>query len=621
MRRALKNRPNDWCLVTCRFQGYFREGVPLGPKFVEFHVRPLDNEQVDRFVRDWFGAAYGKLLGSGTRAEARAQTDSNELLEILARPAHQTGHIRELCTNPLLLTILCIVFHEERELPTGRAELYAHCVRVLLEYWRRDLYESDLGTKLKPYNAEAAQAVLARVAWWMHQEQDRTSAHLAELAEEAEKELAQVAPSSGLGSDGRAFLERMRDEAGILAMEGEGRCGFLHLSFQEYLAAEHATREGLAKALASRAAESWWREAALLSLRRSRPFCESFFREMLKAGIAENHPDLAERCLAEALYFVPGPFLNILKQSRKKQRVAAVLRLLRDRADGLPELEKISRRLAESEDRETRGFAREILIRRGVEPAAETPEEEVSVDKKSGIAFVAIPAGEFKMGSDQIGEEGKPIHLVRISNRFLQGKYPVTNSQYRQFLDDTASSVKQPEFWSDRRFNQPEQPVVGISWGDAQAFCEWAGCRLPTEAEWEYACRAGTTTEYSFGDDETELVEYGWFNGNSDSQTQPVGSKKSNPWGLYDMHGNVLEWCEDWFDKEYYRQSPELDPPGPPKGSYRVNRGGSWFYRAELCRSAGRLRLTPASRYNNLGFRVARSSVGKQASSGAGSGG
>ena len=113
----------------------------------------------------------------------------------------------------------------------------------------------------------------------------------------------------------------MRDEAGVLAMSGEGagRCGFLHLSFQEYLAAEHAAREGLAKELAARAAESWWREVALLSLRRSRPYCEAFFAAMIEAGIAENHPDLAQRCLDEALYFAGDPFVAVLNRPRPRR--------------------------------------------------------------------------------------------------------------------------------------------------------------------------------------------------------------------------------------------------------------------------------------------------------------
>ena len=617
MKRAIEQRTQDRFLVTCRFQGYFRAGVPLGPKFVEFHVRPLTDTQVQQFVREWFAAAYAKLLGPGDRAASRAQVDNDELLRILAQDEYQNGHIRELCTNPLLLTILCIVFHEERKLPTGRAELYSHCVRVLLEYWRGDLYLEEGGTSAKSYDAEAAQSVLAGVAWWMHEQKDRTSAPLVELAEQAALGLAQVAPSSRLGTDGEAFLQRMRDEAGIMAMtgEGEGRCGFLHLSFQEYLAAEHAAREGLAKELASVAAESWWREVALLSLRRSRPFCEAFFREMLEAGIAENHPDLAERCLKEALYFVPSPFVDVLNRSKSGKRVAAVLRLLRDRSDQVPELEEISHRLAESTDKATRSFAREILAVHSVDIASEPVANDVYVDQKTGITFVWIPPGEFQMGSNKITDEEKPIHTVKISRGLWLGKYPVTNADYQRFLQSN-KDLKKPEYWDNRRFNQPEQPVVGVSWDEAAAFCKWVGGRLPTEAEWEYACRAGTSTEYSFGDDESKLGEYGWFEANSNGQTQPVGAKNPNPWGLCDMHGNVWEWCADRYDKGYYANSPRVDPRGPNEGSDRVRRGGSWFSSAGDCRSAYRIRLPPSYRFNNLGFRVALSSSGQESSPG-----
>ncbi|MCY2996202.1 MAG: SUMF1/EgtB/PvdO family nonheme iron enzyme [Planctomycetota bacterium] len=596
---ALTGRSQDRFLVTCRFAGYFRDGVPLGSSFVEFHVRPLDDGQIERFVRDWFGAAYRKLLHPPALAETRA----DKLLEVLARPTYQTGHIRELCTNPLLLTILCIVFHDEQTLPTNRAELFAICVRVLLQHWRRDLYESELGRGVQTFDAEAAQAVLARLAWWMHGEQNRTAAPLDELAAEAERGLAEVAASSGLGRDGRAFVERMKDETGVLAGEGDGRCGFLHLSFQEYLAADYAAREGLAKELASWAADSWWREVALLSLRHSRPFCEAFFRELLAAGIAEDHPDLADRCLAEALFFSAAPFTETLKLAVPPRRLAAVLRLLRDRADQVPELPEIARRLAVADDRETQGYAREILARLKITLPPATDERKVIRDDRTGITFVEIPAGEFHMGSNRGDSDEKPIHTVRISQAFWLGRYPVTNAQYAAFMKAAGSSVNKPENWDDRRFNQPEQPVVGVSWDEARVFCKWAGGRLPTEAEWEYACRAGTTTEYSFGDDEALLGEYAWFDGNSGRQTQPVGTKRPNGWGLHDMHGNVREWCEDvWHGN--YEGAPNDGRAWAAGGSGRVCRGGGWLDGARYCRSAFRNYWDPGDRNHYLGFRL-----------------
>ena len=633
IQKAIKNRPQDWFLVTCRFQGYFRDGVPLGPKFVEFHVRPLSDDEIQDFVEKWFLAAHGKLSGPGPRTEERARQDIKALLDILARPAYQTGHMRELCTNPLLLTILCLVFHEERELPTGRAELYGHCIRVLLEYWRKDIYESELGKKLEPYNADAAESVLARIAWWLHQERDRTSAPFDELAEEAARGLAKLTSSSGLGRDGREFLHRMRDESGILAMEGDGRCGFLHLSFQEYLAANHAVREGYAEWLASRAAQSWWREVALLSLRSTRSYCEAFYREMLRVGIPEKYPELAEQCLAEALYFEAAPFVEALSVARPEpgvdwkyhfDRLAAVLRLVRDRGDQVPELKEISRRLLQSEDqpeegKAVRGFAREIQSRLNVAVESEAGQPNVVVDQRTGIAFVEVPAGEFMMGSVNGESHEKPVHRVKISEPFLLAKYPVTNVQYRQFLEATGRAVENPHYLGDRRFGQPEQPVVGVSWKNAQAFCNWAGFRLPTEAEWEYACRAGATSEYSFGDDPSKLGEYAWFDENSDGQTQPVGAKKPNAWGLHDMHGNVWEWCQDGAYRRY-NDEPQVDPLGPEGAALRVIRGGSWRDVARSCRAACRSGNEPRFRSIDLGFRVAAVPSGGAGSQKRGSG-
>jgi formylglycine-generating enzyme required for sulfatase activity len=168
-------------------------------------------------------------------------------------------------------------------------------------------------------------------------------------------------------------------------------------------------------------------------------------------------------------------------------------------------------------------------------------------------------------------------------------------------------------------FKGTNNPVETVSWEDAVAFCKKlselpeekaAGrvYRLPTEAEWEYACRAGSTTRFGFGDSDSQLGPYALFDENSARTTHPVGGKTSNAWGLYDMHGNVWEWCADW--KDDYSTSAVTDPAGPATGSHRVLRGGSWLFEAAFCRSADRYRSAPSNRDFYLGFRVALSSSG-----------
>ncbi len=222
--------------------------------------------------------------------------------------------------------------------------------------------------------------------------------------------------------------------------------------------------------------------------------------------------------------------------------------------------------------------------------------------------LVWIAPGTFTMGSPS-GEKGRyseegPQTKVTISRGFLMSKYEVTQAQYKAVMGTNPSS-----------FKGDNKPVEQVSWHDAVAYCakltekeKAAGrlpvgyeYRLPTEAEWEYACRAGTTTAFSFGDDVSKLGEYAWYGGNSSSTTHPVGKKKPNGWGLYDMHGNVWEWCQDWYGN--YPGGSVTDPQGPATGSYRVERGGYWRSFAGHCRSADRNGYGPGSRYRGLGFR------------------
>ncbi len=223
------------------------------------------------------------------------------------------------------------------------------------------------------------------------------------------------------------------------------------------------------------------------------------------------------------------------------------------------------------------------------------------------IEWVEIPAGTFIMGSptDEISRKSNETqHKVTLSG-FKMSKYPVTFAQYDLFCEATGRAKPHDEGWG--RHNRP---VIHISWHDAVAFAEWMGCRLPTEAEWEYACRAGTTTPFNTGNNlTTNQANYNGnhpYNGNVKGeflqQTQPVGSYDPNGWGLFDMHGNVWEWCSDRFGD--YPEMPQTNPAGPESGTFHVFRGGGWRNYAQLCRSAFRYSYFPDTRHFNIGFRI-----------------
>lgn len=222
------------------------------------------------------------------------------------------------------------------------------------------------------------------------------------------------------------------------------------------------------------------------------------------------------------------------------------------------------------------------------------------------IELSEIPPGAFMMGSTpQRGSRVEhPQRRVTIARPFLLAKTPVTNAQYRSFV--TATGANPPMSFSVAKLSGEEQPAVGISWDDAQAFCSWNGLRLPTESEWEYACRAGSATDYWFGDSAEHLGEWAWYVENSEMGTCRVAEKPANPFGLFDMHGNVFEWCQDWFG-DYTSAPVDGSANSDATSGKRVLRGGSWFVDALHCRSASRRGRLPGSRGGELGFRPARS--------------
>ncbi len=252
------------------------------------------------------------------------------------------------------------------------------------------------------------------------------------------------------------------------------------------------------------------------------------------------------------------------------------------------------------------------------------------VTNSIGMKLVLIPPGEFMMGSPE-DEDGRsdvegPQHRVRITKPFYLAVYPVTQEEYERMMGTNPSYFSRGGGGSDwvSRHDTSRFPVETVRWNDAVDFClrlsalpaeRSAGreYRLPTEAEWEYACRAGTTTPFHFGSalngrqaNHNGNYPYGTREkGPYLRRTTRVGSYSANGFGLYDMHGNVWEWCSDWYDGKYYADSPVDDPQGPASGSDRVSRGGSWQFGARSCRSAYRRRLRPDSQILFLGFRLA----------------
>ncbi|MCP4692670.1 MAG: SUMF1/EgtB/PvdO family nonheme iron enzyme [Desulfobacterales bacterium] len=476
-------------------------------------------------------------------------------------------------------------------------------MEVLLELWH-----GAIGLKSRT-TARTGMRVLQPAALWMHQEKGRTRATANELSPAMEPALKAVKWPHGSAAE---FLKAVRDESGLLTGWDQEHYGFMHLGFQEYLAAREIRSRAfhdpdVLRELAGHFGESWWEEVALLMLALEDPsLFTPYTREVVKRRAFADHSDLMEMRLDDSAETSTLPFLELVEKEPERQRgddeelwkrQLTALQILK-RMDSAV-IEELGPRLRQHPSRDIRQW-----IGQRVNQAA----QDGFVSEISGYELVKIPGGVFMMGSP--GDEKsrhrleRPLHEVHV-REFHIGRYPVTNEEYGRFLNANPDAPE-PKYWADRKYNQPDQPVVGVSWGDARRFAAWAGLCLPSEAQWEYACRAGADTRYHTGDAEADLGRAGWYDKNSGERLHPVGEKEANALGLYDMHGNVLEWVEDDGHVDYknapHDGSAWIDHP---RGASRVLRGGGWFNSARVCRSAYRGRLSPGNRGMNIGFRLA----------------
>jgi formylglycine-generating enzyme required for sulfatase activity len=534
----------------------------------------------------------------------------------------------------MLLQILCLVHRSSNYLPESRAKLYQECAEVLLERWRR--------AKGLPIILSAAQALklLQPLAHWMHT-QERKEVQLAEIRPLLAEPLHELGKSP---ADAEPLLNAIRDQSGLLVSLEAGEQGayaFLHLSFQEYLCARHIQDRvlrdpDLLAQLAERCGETWWREVLLLSLGLDTPsLFEPLMAELLcRDALRENPPKLIEDCLRDAACVTARPLLQALAGGLEGNERYQALRLLRSlhgwesqtSADDTAGRELVERLLTDL-DPQVAGMAAELLgvpastlavaTRRGsktrpAKPGEPAPGEE-RLHEVDGTVLLYVPGGEYTLGTDDISDDERPVHRVVLSP-FWIAKYPVTNEQYARFLAANPGS-ELPELWNDKSLSQAQRPVVGVSWEEAQAYCRWAGLRLPSEAQWEAAARGADQRRYPWGND-APTAERASFAGH-EGGTTPVGAypEGAGPFGALDQAGNVSEWCEDVWDPEAYRQRDgQRDPVAPivptiGDAAARCLRGGSWSLGARNLAAAYRGSLRSSARYWDIGFRCLLPSV------------
>jgi len=564
-------------IITSRKAGFQSHEAP----YRIFEIDKLPATEIAGFVKKWFAA----------------ETD-------LASRIAANRRIHELAQNPFLLSIICFIFEKDRSLPQRRLELYEKCAVTLLT-----LYDEKQVDKVNGFTRRLKERVLEDLAHHFFCQEVEAFAY-APLIERVAQTLAEMQQQHNEEN----VLREIRENSGLL-QKSEDNHLFVHRTFYEYYVASKM-RAAAPEALLSRTAQPRWEEPIRLYAAQIKSTVEgtAFIKQLWEKDRA-----LALRCYPDMDRVVePELIKNLLHEAAVSERVELVKGL----PEKISEPDKIVETLRELFRWETNGevlyWGVQILEERKDMPGvfdivrqkldAGAPQR---YQQYLANDMVRISGGTFTMGSpkNEAGRaQNETQHQVQVSD-FLISRYQITNALYEKF-DPNHHSRR------DEISNEDNQPVIYVNWYEALMFCRWLGCRLPTEAEWEYACRAGTVMPFNTGENlTTEQANYNgdypyenYSGGRYLEKTTLVGSYPPNAWGVYDMHGNVYEWSQDWHDENYYesckRQGIVENPIGPETGSFRVRRGGCWNDGAQLSRSAYHYGADPVNRRNGVGFRV-----------------
>ena len=619
LRQVSSRWPQTPILVTSRPIGFRRPGAG----FQELELLPLDGERRREFLARWFGRASGKPdVVRAAEAAAGLETDAS---------------LRELASNPLYLTLMAMLIEQGTSPAANRSQLYDQVFDLLLDGKHR----SD---RTAIQCQAAVREVLRHFAYTMT-EDNRDSESLQQLEDrlyrkEIDRARAKLERVSRWRHNLRRFLDDLAECTGILG-EHDGpstEWRFWHRTFREALAAEELARryetggqdEILAHAREIAGDESRWAEPyALLTGQIAEPDA------LVKALVQENAA-LGLRALATAQTLADETIVEVLALSDDWEERVEVYGSLPDKLDDpartLSLIDRLRQRTRNGNDlyhleqtavavgQRWPDASRQVEDLRGrfydhIDPPPAGLFENVATKDGHVKLWRRIEAGQFRMGSPEI-EEGRsdwegPQHEVTIVSDFQLAAVPVTQAQYAAF---------DPEHRS--HFEGAQRPVDSVTWYQAMAFCGWlashgatSGARLPTEEEWEYACRAGSTSRFSFGDDESGLEQVAWYGEGAKGQTHEVGQKDRNEWKLYDMHGNVWEWTLSPWTDDYSEQASSgsrtvdsaalpADLAEPLPRDRRVIRGGCYWDTPRGVRSAYRSHWGPWSELGLQGFRV-----------------